>query len=1302
MRRVTLGVVLLLAGLFGRAFATDYELTLEPGAKALIKEQGLTIYEPYGLIKPGDHIVSVIAGPIPVPSMKCRVAAGLADNSEALATQDTQGFKGEIHLVRSDGPGNTYHAALLMHVVTPVQPKRAPSVVGNVWDFFTNRPWILILAGGLGLALLLLAAVRINAGTNGAPPIYGKRIYEENLRDVKSRLERILEQQEILVRKPPVLRTFRKQIDRFDKRLEKLELTAVTTQQALSVMANSVVEIQVSLVSLGGQNDRLMESVAALETTLNHHDQEAKSVEESLLGRLSEQAQSIDQVRSSLSQRIEVVSGAIKESEGVLAELRSDLAAGAEGQSELNSKLEHVQHELKQFEQLHASLSQLQNGLNDLGSKTTNAQQQLQSVREEHKAQAEAMAASRADVAELAKAQSQMQSDLAAQAASSAELKAALEHLQDSSAKSADLEPLLGLPESVEAVGKSVGSLSKGIDQVGDKVEKVRASVGEEFQSSLESRLGSLVETLRSQFDSLAQSEQVAGLEEKLEPLAHVREELDQVAQAVHGLSASSHFWSQTADGVAKAKSAIETLTEKVQGQNNADVVQSIEQQSKQLASSVDETRKAVAELSKALTALSNEALRHKEFEKTAGTLESKLSALQSLTAVAAEKSGKGEVKVAPESFAAFSELLEQLASETRKRENLEEALGGIKSSLDALPQLVSGLEVRLAALEVSQSAQREQPVGAVAPAIDLSPLVEQLVQLQNAVGGLPDQVKALESGLTSIAGTVETNHKSFAEVVNKISEAGAANASAVDSLSSHVAHLSERVTELPKVVSAPIVVEAPKAEPKKEERPAEHKAAHKEPAEKPAEKPEAPPMLHVEEFKPQEPAHVEEPVTFEAEEPLSVEQELVQEPAEPAASVEEEVEEDLAEIVAAVESRSPAAKHVELAEEDDPVEVHASASEDWIGAGATPAGLWTVSCKRELSPNDPAKVTKPLTPTETPGIEYGVGPMIYVNGRVIYTHGDVLRSFWPGKNERSLTLGHVVPDDHWRMLLLSDKLFCVQDHRVEIVDFGTWTRCSGFGGDFVAQSATKSAWVGIRSSKTPLLEFRDPMGEVSAKPFDLPTQFNENPFLVSDGKNVYVADKWGELYRASREGCTRLGEVGAKDSHLMHLACYQDGLLALFETPTGVVLKRLDADGKTQKEIKSDVKSVSGNGVVLGDKYFWFSPDRSQIVLCDLKNMRLQDAIDVLDAKRVRRMVGLAAGKTQALLVATSDEQGKLGSVFLLDPKSGLETALCSTNQPHVDVMFANGYAVVATSSSYQNIIRVFEPFKQAQEKAA
>ena len=1100
MRRVLVGVGLLALGLVRCAYATDYELTVDVPADQVIKQKGLTVYEPYGLIKPGDRIVSLLAGPLPKPSMSCRVVFGLSDNSKKLGGVGmTQGFQhGEIRLINGNGPEGSYKGALLMHVVAPPPLPKDHSVVGGVSDFFHERPWIWILMGGVGLAFLIVAGMRINANANGIGPAYGKRAYHDNLREVKSRLDRVIEGQEFLVRKPPVLRAFRKQIERFDKRLEKLEITAVTTHQALSVLASSVVEVQVSVQALNGQTDRVMEGLAALESTIVRREQEAKSSEDGAHAKFAEQAAQIEQIKTLLSQRVEFITAAVKNAEQSLA-----------------GRVDTIQKEIASIEALRAMVAKLD---------STGAH-------------------------------------------SAAELKAAIERVEAAGAKHSDIEPLLGIPIYLGAVAESIN--------------KIEASVGEKFQASLEAQLSALATQLETQ---------------------------------INHSSASIH---QTADTVVKAKASIDALAFALKNDENAKTAR---EQSQALSARLQETQKAVSDLAKALAQLSNDALRQKEFDKVASAIESKLTAIQSLGTVGGDKKGKGDVHVAPESLTAFSELVEQLASETRNRQKLEKTFAGITDSLNSLPKVVSTLENRLSAVETVRQGEDG------GTQIDIMPLVEQLMQLQAAMGTLPEQVRAVEEGLTSTTLHLSHTQKTIAQALQ---------------------HLSNQVSELTQNGTVP---------------------------------------------------HGE--ATSLA--PLSID---IEEPAFTPAAFANDATEDTEEIEdVSAGSKGPKAKLApqlsvpEPDEEPEDAPTFGSEFDSWICAGGTPSGRWSVHVKSTLTQNPEADAAKPLTPTETPGIEYPIGAMVFAKGKVVYAHGDIVRGYWPGTNERSVSLAHPIPEEPWRVLLLGESLFCAQGPRVDVIDIGSWARGAGFGGEYVAQTATNTQWAGIRKDKHAKLEFREPNGDLNGQPFDLPAAFNEDPFLVSDGRQVFAASKDGKLFRATREGVTELDSIGGRNAKVVHLAAYKKGVIALVETSGGIVLRRVDSEGNLEKELKTDAGSMSGNAVVIADRVYFFSPEHDQILVCDAKNGRLLGGIDVPDVKTVRQLAGLSAVKMQSLLVYGCDQSGKSGSVFVLDPRSGDHVTLCSVGQPHVDVLWAGPNAVVATSSTYQNIVRVFEPYKSAQ----
>src|SRR5947209_6289216 len=118
MRRAIVFGFLLLVGLAKFAFATDYELTVDTSPKSLTSAKTLTVYEPYGLIKPGDRIVKLMASKLPTPNIACKIYVGSGENSTVVAQHGSvRAFPGEIRLGHGNPSGTVYAGALLMHVV---------------------------------------------------------------------------------------------------------------------------------------------------------------------------------------------------------------------------------------------------------------------------------------------------------------------------------------------------------------------------------------------------------------------------------------------------------------------------------------------------------------------------------------------------------------------------------------------------------------------------------------------------------------------------------------------------------------------------------------------------------------------------------------------------------------------------------------------------------------------------------------------------------------------------------------------------------------------------------------------------------------------------------------------------------------------------------------------------------------------------------------------------------------------------------------------------------------------------------
>lgn len=373
------------------------------------------------------------------------------------------------------------------------------------------------------------------------------------------------------------------------------------------------------------------------------------------------------------------------------------------------------------------------------------------------------------------------------------------------------------------------------------------------------------------------------------------------------------------------------------------------------------------------------------------------------------------------------------------------------------------------------------------------------------------------------------------------------------------------------------------------------------------------------------------------------------------------------------------------------------SAPSEWSSAGGSGSGTWSSELEQEYTLLLTEGSIQAVCPAETPGIEHPVGAMVYHRGKVIYAHGDHVRGFWPGKNPRSVALSHPTPQDPWRLLILKDRLFCVADASVDVVDLNAWTRNATFAGHYSAQCAAGDLWCGLKAD-SPALEFRDALGISLSPTIPLPEGYSSDVELLSDGNVVYAVAKTGRVCRIDTAQAVEIGNFELSDLFsLEHAFLTETGVVALVSGPAGISIRQMGWNGRHRIVANSDVKYLSGNVAAIDHLVYFFDAERSELVVCDTRKNLLLDAISLPDVEILRRLIGLKAGANRFLLIAGSDGNGLHGSVFLLDPRTEKHVLLCSTNQPHVDAILAGDKPVVATSNSFQNIIRIFEPFEPA-----
>jgi len=1276
MRRLVVSGLLLLLGVVQFAQATDYELTVDPSSKGLLKERSLTIYEQFGLMKPGDRIVSIAAAQLPVPNMSCKVYVGSGSNSFVLTPKGSlRNFGGEIRLGQGN-PGSTAVAgALLVHVLPVPTDTRKGVIIKKVGGFFEAYPFLWILIGGGLLVGIGIAYFRINAQPAGTIPVYGKKAYEENIRDVKARLEQILATQEELVKKPPVLRSFRKQIDTFDKRLGHIESTSTATQQSQSAAASNIADIRKGLESLAAQEKSARQTLDDLLAKVDGKAEDQKratdsfreearantvkleSLAASLATQLAEQTERSDAQSKALVSEIAKLQGRLAEADQRINDLKAEMSAADQANAERSGEVVDNVRQLKErLEQV------VPDAVGALGSQIDEIKAGLQSAQKLSEGTGQNLNERLNDVSAQLKDLTKIPEGVSSLQALLAELLSNVEAVSESvSASSSDAAELrqglsTAFADEGARVAEHIGTLGKDLAKLQAEVAKSQEAA--EANGTAIAGLGVHIESLKS---GLATKEQVDSLKEIPKSVAKLEESMG--------------------GSLAKALDA---------GLSKQDV--------KSILTAHEKLVALPAELSQMLQK----------------SLEQKLAGLvaQSLTAKKGKDSDGHE-----QGATVMGEVAKQLLVEIEHQKTLELAFADLRTKLESVPDAISRLEQRLDTPASSTPSVNEE----------LEPI---LVEINARLDAIPETVnrlaKQIEATTSSIGGARSESGEQTGPIGMDLETLDAVNGvpARLDKLDETFASASERWEQatlrleeaLQKVTlpnSAPL---DPKRLDKLDERIDAASAQWESTNRRLDETVKAVSNLSLEKDK--------APVPPQAE-TVEVRPALIVEATESEHSIQSEPEPIIAMHSEHAHTETRAAEMPSEAHRDGPTHLVIEAETTLDSDRAAPAvaasnpnavrrgeqlwpfagsfgGTWEASSSKGLMADpDPANAVRPLTPTETPGIEYEIGPMLYLKNRIIYAHGDSIRSFWPGQSERSLLLSHAVPSDPWRLLVLEDTLFCVQENRVETIDLAGWARSAAFAGVYLNQCATKQLWAGVRKAKIGLaLEFRDSMGELVGDVHPLSSSLTTPTFFVSDGNVVYVGSEQGEVLKATPD---RVGPFRKPNGgQLINFLITRHGPVAVTLDPEGIEIARFDSNGKQVASVKEAVAGVSGNMALLGDRLYMFDPNSCSLCACDLSSMTMATPIEQPGLQGLRRMIALDAGAVQSLLIAGCDSAGKLGSVFLLDPGSGAHLTLCSTNQPHVEAIFADGCPVVATSSSYQNIIRVFQPFIRGQAKAA
>ncbi|HJP82780.1 MAG TPA: hypothetical protein VJ835_04670 [Fimbriimonadaceae bacterium] len=362
-----------------------------------------------------------------------------------------------------------------------------------------------------------------------------------------------------------------------------------------------------------------------------------------------------------------------------------------------------------------------------------------------------------------------------------------------------------------------------------------------------------------------------------------------------------------------------------------------------------------------------------------------------------------------------------------------------------------------------------------------------------------------------------------------------------------------------------------------------------------------------------------------------------------------------------------------------------------WTGFGGSSARTWGSDSSRPLELIDFSGELKPLTPIETAPIGDAIGGIVYGFGRVLYTCGSTIRGFWPGREDRHLTLDTVMPVDEWRLAVKGQTLFIAEEKRVKIASIQGWFVLEQFAGEYRDQLVLDHRWIGLRYENGPTVDFRDFRGQMAAQAVSIDADM-EGLRLIGVDRKVFAGSKKGQVFEVSEFGTEKVGATPV-GRELLHLTAYQGQPLALLRHGKQLECAIYGEHGRT---IDLGAVSYSGSPVLLGHRLYLANVEKSELITINLKKMHATASPAFDGINEFRRLVGVQHKAQHQLFGITSDHGKKGGRLISIDPKSGVERTFGSVGHATVNLIAADHHAVLATSNQYQNVIRILEPFAE------
>lgn len=876
-------------------------------------------------------------------------------------------------------------------------------------------------------------------------------------------------------------------------------------------------------------------------------------------------------------------------------------------------------------------------------------------------------------------------------------------------------------------------SFRKQIESFEHRLRDIESSSEETFQqlsviagtlTRLEERLGNLAQhAVSASTDSKKAIELVGKLSsEQSAQTSQLQEQIRKVAAGQEGIGLISRDVAKTADSVANLASRIDSVA----AQNLAQ-----ETRIQAVSTALDSTKKQLEGLATAESVSAT----HSGLSKLTAIAQSTDQRLAGLEAQASASAGRDEetraqiqnVASSVEQGLARLDSRVELVSKTTEglHQSLLEIQGRVSNTEGSLHENLQGLASQLGTLrtEVGSLPQAMSSLGDRVGSLDarLAPLSERgdllaesfqglQARFEEAAQNLATQVQSMEGRLEEIrtdgsklanlpevalelhgntaeltehVRSAESGLKSLGEELAKLQQAMLSDSKQSDAFADELAqrleawegalaNVASKVDDLRAPAAPEPIVTLEEAEPESVELQLVETLAQETKLESEA-----------------------EPVTVEvAADPEPELQPEIQPEPEPEAEIEPEV----------VAPEAPAAE-LEIREDEDLDDegfvLEKSKAGRWAGMGGSSERTWSTKMPSAKTLPSVKGPIRPLTPIETPSVDSQLGALICTGQGAAYAHGDSLRCFWPGTENRSVALQSPLPNDLWRVMLFGGYLYCVEERQVEVVHMSTWTKHATFQGDYLCQAHTDSHWVGLMAWGEKLaIDFRDSLGAHIGTPREIDASASDSYYLAAAGNAAYVGTRSGSVFRVEPAGVVQLCRP-SDDSKLLSLTVTKAGLLLMIQGENGLAARLIGKDGHLLKEADMGCQVLAHAPVVMGDRFYVFDDCLGELLTVNLKSLQIGSRMALESTLGIGRMLGLVCGKNHLLAILAADDRGQCTRAFVLDPKTGQEMTLCPINHPRAEMVAGDGHLIIATSSAYQNTIQVFDPFDAVEAKA-